>query len=427
MKARSRDPENREEQNMIEVTRRRMLTGIIAAGAAVAMPRALRAQSKGLRIGVLTDLSGPYRDNGGPTAVACAQQAVEDFGAAGKGLAVEIIAADHQNKTDAGLNIARQWFDRDGVDAIVEVNQSALALALNAMVREKNKVHLNTGAATADLTGSKRSPNMVHWQTDSYCRAHATSEPLLKTGGDAWYFITADYAFGHSVQRSTEEAIKAAGGTIKGASVYPFPATTDFSSYLLAAQSSGANIIGLCNSSADFINCVKQSQEFGITASGMRLAGMVTFLPDIHALGLPAAQGLILTEPFYWNLNDRTRAFLNRVKSKTPTNYPSSEHAGTYGAVLHYLKAATAIGVDRAKASGLEAVETMKRLPTDDDCFGPGTIRQDGRKLHPTYLFQVKAPDESTGAWDYYKVISTIPAENAFRPLAEGGCAFIHT
>ena len=412
---------------MIEGTRRGMLTGLLTAGAAVAIPKGVRAQNRALRIGVLTDLSGQYRDNGGPTAVACAQQAVEDFNAAGKGLAVEIIAADHQNKTDVGLNIARQWFDRDGVDAVVEVNQSALALALNSMVREKNKVHLNTGAASADLTGSNCCPNMVHWQTDSYCRAHATSEPLLKSGGDAWYFITADYAFGHSVQRSTEDAIKAAGGTIKGASVYPFPNTTDFSSYLLAAQSSGANVIGLCASSADFINCVKQAQEFGITATGMRLAGMVTFLPDIHALGLPAAQGLLLTEPFYWNLNDRTRAFLNRVKPKTPANYPSSEHAGTYGAVLHYLKAAASIGADGAKASGLEAVETMKRLPTDDDCFGPGTIRQDGRKLHPTYLFQVKAPAESKGAWDYYKLVSTVPAEKAFRPLAEGGCAFIRT
>jgi len=412
---------------MTVATRRGVLTGMLGVGTAVMVPRQSRAQDKVLRIGVLTDLSGQYRDNGGPTAVACAQQAVEDFRAGGNGLAIEIVAADHQNKTDIGLNIARQWFDRDGVDAIVEVNQSALALALNAMAREKNKVHLNTGAATADLTGANCSPNMVHWQTDSYCRAHATSEPLLKTGGNSWYFITADYAFGHSVQRSTEEAIKAAGGVVKGASVYPFPTTTDFSSYLLAAQASGANVIGLCNSSADFINSVKQAQEFGVVSAGIRLAGMVTFLPDIHALGLQAAQGLVLTEPFYWDLNDRTRAFLGRVKSKTPANYPSSEHAGTYGAVLHYLKAASALGVARTKESGLDTVETMKRLPTDDDCFGPGTIRQDGRKLHPTYLFRVKTPSESRGPWDYYNLVSTISAENAFRPLAEGGCSFVRS
>jgi branched-chain amino acid transport system substrate-binding protein len=372
-------------------------------------------------------MSGPYHDTGGPTVVACARQAVEDSGLVARGISVEILAADHQNKADVGMSIARQWFDQGGVDAVLDVNNSSIALAINGLVTEKNKVQMCTGAASADLTGKGCSPNMVHWLNDTWCDAHATGSAVLKTGGDKWFFVVADYTFGHLIQAQTAQVVEAAGGKVMGAATYPFPSTTDFSSFLVAAQASGANVVAFCNAAGDLVNCVKQSHEFGLAAAGVKLVGMVTYITDIHTLGPDTAQGLLLNEPFYWDLNDRTRRFAARVKSKTPDNVPNGEHACAYGAVTHYLKAVGELGAARAKASGRDAVDAMKRMPTDDDCFGAGSVRADGRVLHPVYLFQVKTPAQSKGPWDLYSLIGTVPPEQAFRPLDEGGCSFIHS
>ena len=390
------------------LTRRAALVG--AAAGLVPLRRA-RAQSQVIRIGFLSDLSGPYRDNGGVTSIACAQQAVQDLGLAERGISVEIISADHQNKPDVGLGIARQWFDRDDVDALAEVNNSAIAVAINDLVAEKNKVSLVTGAASVDLTGARCSPNMVQWQTDTGGDAHI-GEAVTRVGGDKWFFVVADYTTGHLLHRDTARVVEAAGGKVMGAALYPFPDTTDFSSFLLKAQASGANVVAFCNAGTDLVNCIKQAHEFGM--GDMKLVGVVTFLTNIKTIGAETAQGLLLTESFYWDLNDRTRAFMNRIKPKVGANWPNSEHACAYGGVMHYLKAVKELGVARAKASGLEVVQTMKRMPTDDDCFGTGSIRADGRVLHPLYLFQVKTPAESSGPWDLYKLMGTIPAERAF-------------
>jgi branched-chain amino acid transport system substrate-binding protein len=393
----------------------------VLAGATVGLAglRAARAQTPVIRIGVLTDLAGPYRDNGGLTSIACAQQAVEDLGVAGRGIRVEIVSADHQNKPDVGLNIARKWFDNDGVDAVAEVNNSSIAMAINNLVTEKNKVHLCTGAASVDLTGSNCSPNMVHWLTDTWSDAQV-ADAVMKQGGDKWFFIASDYTSGHLLQKYTAEAVEKAGGKVMGSAYYPFPDTTDFSSFLLQAQASGANTIGFCNAGIDLVNCIKQAHEFGLAK--LNLVGVVTYITNIHSLGLTAAQGLLLTEGFYWDMNDRTSGFTKRVTAKAPDNWPNSEHAATYGAVVHYLKAINELGVPRAKASGLEVVKMMKHMPTDDDCFGPGSIRADGRVMLPLYLFRVKSPAESHGPWDLYKQVGTIPAEQARRPMNEGGC-----
>jgi len=401
-----------------------------ALGAAMATASGMGgagAQGQTIRIGVLTDMSGPYRDISGPNCVVTARQAIQDFGAANRGINVELIQADHQNKADIGVNIARQWYDQ-GVDAILEVNNSAVALALNALAKEKNKAHLNSGGASSDLTGPGCSPNMVHWTADAWANAQSTGGALSKAGAKRWYTITADYAFGHSVQREVTKVVQAQGGQVVGNSVYPFPQTTDFSSFLVTAASLKPDVIALCNAGTDMINCVKQGQEFGLAGRGIRVAAMVGFMMDVHTLGLPTAQGLTLTESTYWDLNDRTRALTARLKGKTTNNHtPNSVHFQAYSCAMHYLKAVEAIGVARAKASGLEAIDAMKRLPTDDDAFGPGSVRADGRKLHPTFLFQAKAPADSKGGWDYLKLLATTPAEQAFRPIAEGGCPFLKT
>jgi branched-chain amino acid transport system substrate-binding protein len=303
---------------------------------------------------------------------------------------------------------------------VVEVNNGAVALAINGLVAEKNKVFLCSGAGSADLTGPRCSPNMVQWQNDTWMDARI-GEPVLRQGGDKWFFIYGDYATTQNLYRDGAAAVEAGGGKVMGAASYPFPATTDFSSYLLQAQASGANVVAFCNAGADTVNCVKQAHEFGLNTK-MKLVGVVTFLTTVRALGLPTAQGLLLTESFYWDLNDRTRSFMNRIKPKVPTNWPNSEHAATYGSVTHYLKATAQLGVPRTKASGLEAVQLMKRMPTDDDCYGPGSIRVDGRKMHPLFLFQVKKPEESTSTWDMYKLVDTIPVNRVIRPLDRGGC-----
>jgi branched-chain amino acid transport system substrate-binding protein len=391
------------------------------------MSRAARAQSKPvLKIGVMNDQSGPYRDDTGPTGVICVQQAVDELASTLPGVDIQVISADHQNKADIGVGIARQWFDQDGVDVIVDVPTSSVALAVSTVCRDKNKLMLNSGASTTDLTGAQCSPNTIQWTYDTYMLAKSTGGATVRAGGDTWYFITANYVFGQQLQRDAARFVTAAGGRVLGNVTYPFPETTDFSAQLLQAQASGAKVLGLANSGGDTINCIKQAHEFGLTNT-MRIAAMLMYNSNVHALGLDMAQGLTMTETFYWNLNDRTRAFMERVKAKTPNQWPNMVQAGDYAAVLHYLKAVKDMGVSAAKADGRAVVERMKAMPTDDDCFGQGTIRADGRALHPAYLLAVKTPAESTGPWDLLKVASVTPADQAFRPMSEGGCALVKT
>ncbi len=403
---------------MTGTTRRCFVTALRAATVAAVVPPA-RAQPARIRLGLLTDLSGSNRDTGGLSAVACARQAIAE---ARGGMDVELLVADHQEKVDVGLGIAREWLDRNGVDAILDVNNSALALAVSGLVRDKDRLHLNTGAATSALTGSACNPNTSAWTVDTWCRAHGTAGAVLQGGGMRWFFITADYAFGQAIEDDAAAVIKAAGGTVVGSARYPFPTTTDFSALLLRAAASGADAVAFANTGADLANCVKQAREFGLPRPGQRLVAMSGYVTDIHAIGIADAQGLALTENFYWDLNPRTRAFAARVRDATAANWPSTSHAAAYAATLHYLKVAADMGAAEAKRSGAATMAAMKRRPTDDDCFGPGTVRADGRKIHPAYLFQVKPPNASTGPWDLYAVANTIPAGQAFRPLSEGGC-----
>ena len=397
------------------------LTRRTVLGATLAAPFAAHAQARPvLRIGVLTDLTGPYRDTGGLTSIACARQAMQE---AGGGMAVELLVGDHQQKADIGLALARQWLDRDGVDVIIDVNNSAIALAVSGLVRERDRMHLNTGAATSDLTGIACNANTAAFTTDTWCRAHSTAGAVLRRGGLRWFFITADYAFGRSIQADAAMVIEAAGGSIVGSAAYPFPGTTDFSALLLQAATSGAQVVAFANTGADLANCIKQAREFGMPRAGQSLAAMSGYITDFHAVGPADAQGLLMTENFYWDLNGRTRAFLGRVRAAAADNWPSTAHASAYSAVLHYLKVAAAMGPAAAKASGAATLAAMKRMPTDDDAFGPGSIRVDGRKIHPAYLFEVKTPAESKGPWDLFKVAATVPADQAFRPLAEGRCS----
>ena len=403
------------------ISRRTLLT--TAAASAALFARA-RAQTPTIKIGVLNDQSGPYTNTGGLTSVICAKQALEDFGVSTKGMNVEIIAADHQNKPDIAISIVRQWFDRDGVDVLLDVPTSSVALAVQSVVREKNKVYLNSGAASSALTGEHCSPNFIHWTYDTYMLAKSTGGAMVKAGGDTWYFMTADYAFGKQLQSDTSDLVKAAGGSVKGASLYPFPGTSDFSSFLVQAQSSGAKVIGLANAGADTVNSIKQIAEFGINKS-MKVAALLMFITDVHALGLDVAAGLNLTESFYWDLNDKTRAFTNRVKAKTPNNWPNMVHAGCYSATLHYLKTVHDMGAAEAKKDGVATIDRMKAMPVEDDCFGKTTIRADGRRLTPAFLFEVKKPSESKGPWDYFKQVIASTGEDVYRPLAAGHCPFI--
>jgi len=374
-----------------------------------------------IKIGVMNDMSGLYADIAGPGSVWAAKKAVEDFGAAAKGMKVEILAADHQNKPDIGSNIARQWIDVDKVDAIADVPTSSVGLAVNQIIREKNKVHLNTGSATSDLTNKACSPNTVHWAYDTYMLSNGTGKALVKTGGDTWFFLTADYAFGHALERDTEAVVTANGGKVLGKVRTPFPGQ-DFSSFLLQAQASKAKVIGLANAGGDTINSIKQAAEFGITKGGQNLAGLLVFITDVHSLGLATAQGLVLTESFYWDLNDGTRAWSKEFAAAHKGRMPSMVQAGVYASVIHYLKALEALKSD---ADGVKVVDQMKKMPTDDKLFGKGSIRVDGRKIHDAYLFEVKKPAESKGPWDYYKLRATIPAAEAFRPLAQSECSLV--
>ncbi|WP_439814927.1 ABC transporter substrate-binding protein [Zavarzinia sp. CC-PAN008] len=374
-----------------------------------------------IKLGVMNDMSGLYADIAGQGSVVAAQMAVEDFGGKVGDTPVEIISADHQNKADIGASLARQWYDVEGVDAILDVPTSSVALAVAEVTREKNRVLLNSGAATSDLTAAKCTPNTVHWTYDTWALANGTGRAVVANGGDTWFFITADYAFGHALERDTSAVVQAGGGTVVGTVRAPLN-TADFSSFLLQAQASGAKIVGLANAGGDTINSIKQAAEFGIVAGGQKLAGLLIFLSDVHSLGLETAQGLQLTAAFYWDLNDDTRAFAKRFAERHGGRMPTMIQAGVYASTLHYLKAVQALGSD---GDGAAVVAKMKDLPTEDALFGKGQVRIDGRTIHDMYLFEVKTPAESTGPWDYYKLVSTIPADKAFRPLAEGGCPLV--
>jgi branched-chain amino acid transport system substrate-binding protein len=401
---------------------KRTLNSLLVSAALATMATGASAQiSDGvIKIGVMNDMSGLYADIAGPGSVTAAKMAVEDFGAAAKGMKVEIVSADHQNKPDVGSSVVRQWYDVDKVDAVFDVPTSSVALAVNQITRDKGKAFISSGAATADLSGKACSPNTIHWTYDTWMLANGTGSAIVKTGGDTWFFLTADYAFGHALERDTEAVVLKNGGKVLGKVRHPFPGQ-DFSSFLLQAQSSKAKIIGLANAGGDTINSIKQASEFGIVKGGQNLAGLLVFITDIHALGLPTAQGLILTETFYWDLNDQTRAWSKRFAAANNNKQPSMVQAGVYSSVLHYLKAVEALKSD----DGTKVIAKMKELPTDDPLFGKGSVRADGRKLHPAYLFEVKKPAESKGPYDYYKVRATIPADQAFRPIADGGCALV--
>ncbi|MGT2500214.1 ABC transporter substrate-binding protein [Bradyrhizobium guangxiense] len=378
------------------------------------------AQDKTVKIGVLTDNSGLYADLGGPGSTLAAQMAIEDSKIATKGWKVDLISADHQNKPDIGTAIARQWIDVEKVDVFMDVLNSGVALAVNNVVKEKNSVMINSGAATSDLTNAQCTPNTVHWTYDTYMLAHSTGQALVKAGGDTWFFITADYAFGHALQRDTAAVVTAAGGKVLGDVKAPLN-NADFSSFLLQAQASKAKIIGMANAGGDTTNTIKQAAEFGIVKGGQKLAGLLLFLTDVHSLGLNVAQGLNLSSTFYWDMNDQTRAFAKRFAERAKNKaMPTMVQAGVYSGLLHYFKALEALGGN--PHDGAKVVAKMKEIPTDDPLFGKGSIEPNGRALHPAYLFEVKAPAESKGPWDYYKLVGTTPADKAFRPLSESAC-----
>ena len=394
------------------------LLAATALGALMAAPAL--AQQLTVKAGVLNDRSGIYADLSGEGSVIAARLAVEDFKATEKGIKVEIVSADHQNKPDVGSTIARQWYDQDGVDLILDVPTSSVALAVSQITKEKNKIHINSGAGTSDLTGKACSPNTVHWTYDTYALAQGTGGAMVKAGGDSWFFLTADYAFGHALERDTSAVVTKAGGKVPGAVRTPFPGT-DFSSFLLQAQASKAKVIGLANAGGDLTNSVKQASEFGITQGGQKLAGLLTFASDVHALGLQAAQGLVLTESFYWDRDDGTRAFSERFAKLNGGKKPTMVQAGVYSGLLHYLKA-----VEATKSKDAAVVMAkMKEMPTDDPLFGKGSIRVNGRKMHSMYLYEVKKPSESKGPWDYYKQIAVLTGEESFQPLAETGCSLV--
>ena len=381
------------------------------------------AQDKTVKIGALSDQSGLYADLGGPGSTLAAQMAVEDSGLVAKGWKIDIISGDHQNKPDIGVNIARQWFDVDKVDIIVDVPNSGVALAVNNVVKEKNGVYINSGAATSDLTNAQCSPNTVHWTYDTYTLAHGTGQALVKAGGDTWFFLTADYAFGAALERDTTAVITANGGKVVGGVKHPLN-TADFSSFLLQAQASKAKVIGLANAGGDTTNSIKQAAEFGIVKGGQKLAALLLFITDVKAIGLETAQGLSFTETFYWDRDDASRAFAKKFSARMKNGAePTMVHAGVYSGVTHYLKALEALGGN--PHDGIKVVDKMKSIPTDDPLFGKGEIQANGRKIHPAYLFEVKKPSESKGPWDFYKLVSTIPADQAFTPLAESKCALL--
>ena len=376
---------------------------------------------KNVTIGVINDQSGPYSDMGGVGSVAAAQLAIKDSGLEQKGWTIKLISADHQNKADVASNIVRQWFDTERVDVVADVTNSAAALAVNQIVKTKNKVMLASGPAVSDLTGSACSPNTVHWTHDTWAFANGIGKAVVQTGGKTWFFLTSDIAFGYALERDTEKMVLANGGKVIGKVRHP-SGTSDFASYLLQAQASKADVIALANSGDDTVNSIKQAAEFGITESGQKLAGLLIYITDVHSLGLKLAQGLVLVSPFYWDMNDGTRKFSERFSALRNGAKPSMVQAGAYASIQHYLKAVEALG---SAEDGAKVVAKMKEMPTDDPLFGKGYIRADGRKMHPMFLYEVKKPSESRYPWDYYTYKAEIPAEIAFRPMEEGGCPLV--
>ncbi|MGX9855041.1 ABC transporter substrate-binding protein [Limimaricola variabilis] len=369
-------------------------------------------------LGVLNDRSGVYADLSGEGSVVAARMAVEDFDAASKGLDVEVISADHQNKPDIASNIARQWYDQDGVDAILDVPTSSTALAVADITAQANKILIDSGAGSTALTGEQCQPTTIHWTYDTAALAKGTGGAVTERGDTKWFFLTADYAFGHSLEEETMKIVEESGGEVVGSVRHPFPAT-DFSSFLLQAQGSGADVIGLANAGGDTVNAIKQASEFGITQAGQSLAALLMFITDVHALGAETAQGLVLTEAFYWDHDDDTREWSARFEEKFGSK-PTMVHAGVYSGTMHYLRAVEATG----STDGDVVAEWMKANSFDDPLFGEGYVRKDGRVIHDMHLYEVKTPDESTGEWDLYKHVSTIPGEEAFLPMEGSGCAF---
>src|SRR5689334_4856154 len=394
----------------------------LAALAAVLACGGANAQQINVKIGVLSDMSSLYADIGGPGSVAAAKMAIADFTKDHPNVKVEMISGDHQNKPDIGTQIANQWYDVDKVDLIIDVPNSGVALAVSQVANNKNKVFIVSGAAASDLTGPKCNANTIHWTYDTWMLANGTGSAIVKTGGNTWFFLTADYAFGHALERDTTGAVEKAGGKVLGKVRHPLN-TNDFSSFLLQAQSSKAKVIGLANAGGDTINSIKQAAEFGIVKGGQSLAGLLVFASDVAALGLPTAQGLVLTETWYWDMTEANRAWTKRWQQERQGKWPTMIHAGVYSGITHYLKAAVALKGN--VSDGKAVVAQMKSMPTDDPLFGKGTVRPDGRKVHPAYLLEVKKPDESKHPGDFYKIRATIPADEAFRPLKEGNCPLV--
>ena len=395
----------------------------LAIGFASGAATPARADDKVVKIGVLTDMSSLYADINGPNTVVAIKMAVEDSGLLAKGWKIDVIGGDHQNKPDVGVGIARQWIDTEKVDVVADTPNSGVALAISNLVKEKNSILLNSAAASADLTGKACNANTISYTYDTYMLAHGTGEALTKAGGDTWFFLAADYAFGAALERDTSAVVVANGGKVLGDIKHPLN-TSDFSSFLLQAQSSKAKVIGLANAGGDTTNSIKQASEFGITAAGQKLAALLLFINDVHSLGLKTAQGLTFTESFYWDLNDNTRAWSKRFAEKANNHaMPSMNQAGNYAAVLHYLKALEALGGN--PHDGARVVARMKEIPTDDPVFGKGSLRVDGRHLIPAYLFEVKKPEESKYPWDYYRLVATISPDDAAKPLALSECPLV--
>src|SRR5690349_8765870 len=403
------------------MTLKRKHLAAFAAAALAAGTAQAQISGNTVKIGVLSDMSSLYADIGGPGSVAAAKMAVEDYQKAHHPkFKIEVVSGDHLNKPDVGSQIARKWYDAEGVDVIVDVPNSGVALAVSQVTKEKNKAFIGSGPGSSDLTGAKCSPNTIHWVYDTWMLANGTGTAVVKHGGSSWFFITADYAFGHALERDTASAVEKAGGKVLGNVNVPLN-NQDFSSFLLQAQASKAKIIGLANAGGDTINSIKQASEFGIVKGGQNLAGLLVFISDVHGIGLEKAQGLIFTETFYWDRTDQTRAFAKRFAPQNNGKMPTMVQAGVYSAVLHYLKAVEALKND----DGTKVAAKMKEMPADDPLFGKGRVRQDGRKIHDAYLVEVKKPSESKGPWDYYKIRATIPADQAFRPEKEGGCSLV--
>ncbi|QTL05086.1 ABC transporter substrate-binding protein [Aquabacter sp. L1I39] len=392
----------------------------LMAGLLLSSPALAQYAGGGVKIGVLTDMSGAYSDLAGKGSVEAARMAIEDFGKPINGKPVELVSADHQNKADIASSTARAWYDTQDVDAIFDINGSVAALAVRDVAKEKGKVDINSGAASMALTNKACSPTGLHWTYDVYSLAAGTGNAVTSGGGKSWFFITADYTFGHDLENQVAKIVKEKGGTVKGAVRAPFN-NADFSSYLLQAQASGAQIIGMANAGADTINTIKQAREFGITQSGQTLAALLLFLTDIKSVGLDASQGMVLTTGFYWDYDDKTRAWSKRFAERMGGKMPTMVHAGVYSSVLNYLKAADAAGTDE----GVKVIAKMRETPVEDMFARNGKIREDGRMVHDMFLAKVKAPKDSKGPWDFYEITRVIPGDEAFQPLSESTCPLV--